>query len=180
MPRISWLRVVATSVLSALMVGVSWSLTLFSSAGVFLAHFLLPDRSSWVSDEGFVTTAVIDFVLWFAFFWGAQGLWIQFRDRVRERSALKQGIRPLRHAAPAVSAVLCGIPLSFYLLLGRAIVANRRMPDSAVSWIAELTVSLAACAVTIFGLFAIAVRFWPASWLPKNRDDGHLTTLDLH
>ena len=112
---------------------------------------------------------------------GRRGLWIQFRERVTERNALKQRVCPLRNSAIPVSAVLCATPLSFYSLLGVMIVANNgTMPDGAISWIAELTVSLSSCALIICGLFALATRFWPTSWLPKNHDDGHLTKLDLH
>jgi len=181
MRGVSWSRVIATGVLSALVVPISWALTLFVTPGGYFAQFMVPQTSDWVLNQRIETAAAFDFALWFVFFWGLLGLWKQFREEVRKRGAAKRWVNPMRCARTPLNAVLCAFPFPFYVVFGVMVITNKgRMPDSAFLFVDGILISLVLCALLFCGLFAVAVRFWPASWLPKGGDHGNVTTLDLH
>jgi len=181
MPQISWPRAVTTGILSALMTPISWGVTLFATPGSYMARLLVPEGSEWISNESIETAAAIDFAIWFTFLWGLRGLWVQFCEAVRERGVVKQWVSPLRHTAVPVNAVLCALPLSYYVVFSIAVLFNKRMlPDSTSMFVGAILVSLVASVAAIIGLFTVTVRFWPESWVPRgSSDNSKVTTLNL-
>ena len=174
--RISWSRIVATGVLSALMVPVSWGLTLFATPGDYLGSLIVPATSAWISSGRMLTAAAVDFSLWFGFVWGLWGLWLQLRQ-CRGDDAAKRWANPFRHTATLMSAALCALPFPFYIVLA---VDNGRMPGSVFVLMGGLVLALATCALAICGLFALVLRVWPEAWIPKgDSDKNKFTALNL-
>lgn len=180
MRQFSWTRVVTTGILSALIVPVLWGLTAFGTAGVYIARLAVPVGSEWVSSLVFETAAAMDFALSFMALWGVRGLWVQFKDEVRKRGTAKWRPSHLGQTAVPLNAVLCALLPSFYVVLGTAVLFNNgRLPHSMPLFVGGILVSLLACTAAIVGLFTVAVRFWPASWVPIDSDTSKFTTLNL-
>ncbi len=171
MGSIHWPKVVLTGALAALLVPLGWAITRFVTLGTLFAVFFLDPNLN----ERLEAAAIADFVLWFAFVWGARGLWIQFRHSVKARGA--HWAIPLRHAAASV--VLFSLQLSFYGVFGLA--SLPKVKGLAVeTWFWATTVSLIVCVLVICCLFLLAVRLCPASWARRwDSEKPKFTTLNL-
>ena len=162
--RNALLRVLTAGVLSVLLVFISWALTRFVTPGVEVAHLVLPETSSWLPAERIEIAAIADFALWFAFVWSVQNLFAQLRTEVEGQGKTRYWMNPLRHASTLINAILCALPFSYYVVFGVSMFLNRgRRPESALSFVGAIALSLAVCASAICGVFASAVRFWPRS-----------------
>ena len=179
MGSVNWPRVVLTGALAALLVPVGWGVARFWSLGCLLGSFFSdPNSGQWIQSEVFDAAAIADFALWFAFVWGAQGLWIQFRQSVRARGTEAHWINPLRHAA--VSAILFSLQLSYYVVFGLALLSKVKGLHTE-TWLWATVVSLVICTFLICGLFLLAVKLWPTSRVRKwDSKPSRFTTLDLH
>lgn len=178
MGSINWPKIVLTGALAALLVPVGWGLTRFSTLGcLFGSLFADPNSGHWIQSEILEAAAIADFALWFAFVWGARGLWVQFRQSVKARGTTTHWINPLRHAA--APAILCSLQLSFYVVFGLVLLLNLK-GLFANTWVWATMASLVACTLLICGLFLVAVKLWPASWARRwGSDKPKFTTLNL-
>jgi hypothetical protein len=168
--RNSFRRVLTTGVLSIPLVPISWALTQFATPGVVVAQLVSPETADWISTERIEIAAITDFAVWFAFIWSAENLWARFHAEVKEQSGTRDWVNPLRRGSTLVSAILCALPFSYYVVLGLSELLDRSRPlESAAFFTASAIVSLAVCTTAVSGLFAFAVRFSPR---PK-KQSGH-------
>ena len=72
------------------------------------------------------------------------------------------------------------VVISAGISAGVVLFNQRRLPNSTSVFIGAILASSVACVAAIVGLFAVAVRFWPTSWLLKGDSNHHFTALDLH
>jgi hypothetical protein len=174
-------RTIIASVGSVVLTFISWVGAVYVTLGVEVARRM--DYEPILSNFGerIKIAFAADCVVWFAMTWGTRGLWTQFRKDVREHSGKRQWVNPLRDAATLCNSTLCALPLSYYLVRGMVMLFdNGRMPKSDFWFIVAMAMGLAACALVICGLFAVAVRCWPDSWLPSDKsDNSRITTLNL-
>jgi hypothetical protein len=155
------LRVLVTGVLSIVLVPIAWAAMLFVSPGAMVVQYVLPVGGNGDMLGGLNTAVAVDFTVWFSALWGIQTLWARLHEQLEERGVERAG--PIRcDATTAVSAALCSLPLSFYVVFVADIFLNRgRLPDSGLLFTGAVMLSLAACVIAVLGLFAAAVQFWP-------------------
>jgi hypothetical protein len=174
-------RTIIASFASVVLTFISWVGAVYVTLGAEVAGRM--DYEPILSNFGkrIKVAFAADCVAWFAMTWGTQGLWAQFRKDVREHSGKRQWVNPLRNVATLYNSTLCALPFSYYVVRGMVMLPNSgRMPKSDFWFIAAMAVGLAACALAICGLFAVAIRFWPDSWVPRgNSDNSKVTTLNL-
>jgi hypothetical protein len=153
------LRVLVTGALSMVLVPISWALTFAATPGGAVVAYMVSPRDSGF--DGIKVAAVVDFTVWCAALWGVQTLWAQLHKQRLERGVDRVG--PIRcDVSTVVSAVLCSLPFSFYVVFVADIFLNRgRLPDSGFLFTGAITLSLATCVIAVLGLFAVAVQFWP-------------------
>jgi hypothetical protein len=164
------LRAVMTGLLSLLLVPVSWaiflSVTPVATPGLAVAHLVASAQPSALLDlnEGFEIAAIVDFVVWFGFVWGVQNLCTQLGEERQASGITKHWRDPLRGPGVWVGALLCAIPLSYYAVLGVAVLVKLntlRRPE--LFLVVSLTLSFAVCFAAICGLYAVSARYWPKS-----------------
>lgn len=174
-------RAIIASFASVVLTFISWLGAVYVTLGAEVAKRM--DYEPILSNFGkrIKIAFAADCVAWFAMTWGAQGLWTRFCEEVQERGGMRQWVKPLRQAATLYDSTLCALPFSYCVVRGTVMLFNSgRMPESDFGFIAAMAVGLAACALMICGVFAVAVRFWPDSWVPRgNSDNSNVTTLDI-
>jgi hypothetical protein len=174
-------RTIIASFASVVLTFISWIGAVYVTLGVEIARRTgyQPILSNFGKTIEIAFAA--DCVAWFAMTWGTQSLWTQFRKDVREHSGKRRWVSPLRNVATLYNSTLCALPFSYYVVRGTVMLFNRgRMPKSDFWFIVAMAMGLAACALTICGLSAVAVRLWPDSWVPSdNSDNSKITTLNL-
>jgi hypothetical protein len=145
--------------LSIVLVAISWAVTFAATPGGAVVAYLVSPRDSGF--DGIKIAAVVDFTVWCAALWGVQTLWAQLHEQRLERGVDRVG-RIRCDVSTVVSAMLCSLPFSFYVVFVADMFLNRgRLPDSGFLFTGAVTLSLAACVIAVLGLFAAAVQFWP-------------------
>jgi hypothetical protein len=157
-----------TGLISLFLVPVAWAIFLsvvpMSTPGLAVAQLAASAQPSALLDinKGFAIAATVDFVVWFGFLWGAQNLMTQFREERRSIGIGRRWPNPMRRPGVWSGALLCAIPLSFYVVLGTAISVKLSALQRSQLF---LTISFALCfafsSAAICVVYAAAVRFWP-------------------
>jgi hypothetical protein len=164
------LRAIMTGLLSLLLVPVSWaiflSITPFATPGFTVAHWVATRPPSFVGDLNatFEIAAIVDFAVWFGLVWGVQNLCTQLGEERQASGITRHWRDPLRGPGVWFGALLCAIPLSYYAVLGVAVLVKLntlRRPE--LFLVVSLTLSFAVCFAAICGLYAVAARYWPKS-----------------
>lgn len=167
MVRRQWLRAIVVGGLSALLVPISWALTLFVTLGFAVVHFWLSTQPpSFVGhlNEGVGIAAGVDFAVWFAGLWGASSLWTHIRTEMPGGDATGRRSNPLRRPRLLASTTLCALPFSYYALLGMVALWNHsRLPESALIFAALMALSLAVFSAAIGALYVLAAKLRWAS-----------------
>ena len=160
--RSKWFRAIVLGGLSALLVPISWTLTLFVTFGFAVVHFWLSTQpSSFLGhlNEGVAIAGAVDFAVWFGALWSAHGLWIRLRREMREPNTTRNYSSPLLNAGTLVRAMLLAIPFSYYVLLGAMVLWNHsRLPEPAGLFAIAMVLSVAICGGAISGAYALVVK----------------------
>ena len=161
--RSKWFRAIVLGVVSALLVPISWALTLFVTPGSAVVHFWLSTQpSSFLGhlNEGVAIAAAVDFAVWFGSLWGAYGLWIRLRSEMRDPNTTGNSCSPSSLNVGTLGRVtLFAVPFSYYLLLGGMVLWNHsRLPEPAALFLVAMVLSVVICGVAVTGVYTLVLK----------------------
>jgi hypothetical protein len=151
----------AIAALSLLLVPAVWTVTLFVTPGTAVGRMATSSSSLGSLGYALKTAAIVDFIVWFGTIWGGREMWIHFRERQARGSV---GHWPnLLNSGVLVGAMLLAVPSSYYVVIVAQLLLKHGLPDWTPMVVGAYALSFAACFSLIFGLYALAVRYWPRS-----------------
>lgn len=155
------LRFLVFGALSILLMVIQFLVLAPLSPGYAVAQMVVANKPpSFLGDlgEAVGVAAIVDFMVWFVFLWG-----MQLRERVRTQGVARHWINPLKPISTPITATLCAVPLSYYLLLAKARLIAGGLVATQSEVIASTALSLVICATAICVLYSVFGRFWTNS-----------------
>jgi hypothetical protein len=152
------LRALAIAAALVVLVPISWPLLRFGTLGVAAVHYAISPQYPSLG-EGLKIAAITDFAVYFAGIWGLWELWARSREENRKPSNAGNQLDRAASIGTVAYAILCAIPMSYYPVLGAAILFNgRRLPEHLSTFSLEMALSLTACSATIVALYSLIFR----------------------
>jgi hypothetical protein len=159
-----FLRIIVIGILSVVLVfPLQWS-THQETLGFAAAQIIFSSRPpSFLGNLGEALEILfgVDFLVWFGFLFGVWFLWTQGRNGRRRQGNSKPWVHRLRLTSIVVVAMVCALPLSYYVLLVQS-KFHSGLAETPGEVMESFILSILICATAFCGI-AILGRFWPSS-----------------